>query len=137
MNGKDLEAASDERDLGVIVQQDLKRNKQCLKSVSTANRILGMTNRTFRYLSKDAALKLYKSLVPPYLVLFSGMETIFKKKYRPRIDRRVQRRATKLTKSLNNEKYENRLMKLHLTSMGHKKIAGRFDRSLRNVQGKR
>jgi hypothetical protein len=63
MNGKDLEEISEERDLGVIVQQDLKWNKQCLKSVSTANRILGMIKRSFCYLSKDVVLKLYKSLV--------------------------------------------------------------------------
>jgi hypothetical protein len=45
VNGKDLEEISEERDLGVIVQQDLKWSKQCSKSVrqlSIANRILGM-----------------------------------------------------------------------------------------------
>jgi ribonuclease P/MRP protein subunit RPP40 len=67
MNGKDLEEISEERDLGVIVQQDLKRSKQCSKSVSTANRILGMIKRSFCYLSKDVVLKLYKSLVRPHL----------------------------------------------------------------------
>jgi hypothetical protein len=62
MNGKDLEEISEERDLGVIVQQDLKWNKQCSKSVSTANRILRMIKRPFCYLSKDVVLKLSKSL---------------------------------------------------------------------------
>jgi ribonuclease P/MRP protein subunit RPP40 len=66
MNGKDLEI-SEERDLGVIVQQDLKWSKQCSKSVSTANRILGMIKRLFCYLSKDVVLKLYKSLVRLHL----------------------------------------------------------------------
>jgi ribonuclease P/MRP protein subunit RPP40 len=67
MNRKDLEEISEERDLGVIVQQDLKWSKQCSKSVSTANRILGMIKRSFCYLSKDVVLKLYKSLVQPHL----------------------------------------------------------------------
>jgi ribonuclease P/MRP protein subunit RPP40 len=58
MNGKDLEEISEERDLGMIVQQDLKWSKQCSKSVSTANRILGMIKRSFCYLSKDVLLKL-------------------------------------------------------------------------------
>jgi hypothetical protein len=67
MNGKDLEEISEERDLGVIVQQDLKWSKQCSKSVSTANRVLGMIKISFCYLSKDVVLKLYKSLVRPHL----------------------------------------------------------------------
>jgi ribonuclease P/MRP protein subunit RPP40 len=67
MNRKDLEEISEERDLEVIVQQDLKWSKQCSKSVSTANRILGMIKRSFCYLSKGVVLKLYKSLVRPHL----------------------------------------------------------------------
>jgi hypothetical protein len=49
------------------VQQDLKWNKQCLKSVSTANTILGMIRRSFCCLSKDVVLKLHKSSVRHYL----------------------------------------------------------------------
>jgi hypothetical protein len=41
MKRNDLEETTEERDLGLIVQQDLKMNKQCLKSVSTANKVLG------------------------------------------------------------------------------------------------
>jgi len=39
MNGKCLEEVIEERDLGVIIQSDLKCSKQCLKAVSrpTAN----------------------------------------------------------------------------------------------------
>ena len=33
-----LEEVTDERDLGVVLQNDLKCSKQCLKAVSTANR---------------------------------------------------------------------------------------------------
>jgi ribonuclease P/MRP protein subunit RPP40 len=56
MNGKDLEEISEERDLGVIVQQDLKWSKQCSKSVSTANRILGMIKASFdKYGNKKIA----------------------------------------------------------------------------------
>jgi hypothetical protein len=42
MNGKHLEEVTDKRNLGVVIQNDLKCSKQCLKAVSTANRVLGM-----------------------------------------------------------------------------------------------
>jgi len=45
--GKHLEEVFEERDLGVIMQSDLKYSKQCLKAVSTANKVLGMIKRTF------------------------------------------------------------------------------------------
>jgi ribonuclease P/MRP protein subunit RPP40 len=58
---------TEERDLGVIMQSDLKWDKQCSKAVNTANRILGMIKRSFCYLNKEVVLKLYKSLVRPHL----------------------------------------------------------------------
>jgi len=39
MNGKYLEEAIEERDLGVIIQNDFKYSKQCLKAVSMANKL--------------------------------------------------------------------------------------------------
>jgi len=38
-----------ERDLGVLIQDNLKVSEQCNKAANTANRILGMINRTFSY----------------------------------------------------------------------------------------
>ena len=46
LDGCDLSAVSDEKDLGVIVSSDLKMSKQCKKASSTANKVLGMINRT-------------------------------------------------------------------------------------------
>jgi ribonuclease P/MRP protein subunit RPP40 len=116
MIGKDLEEISEERDFGVIVQQDLKWNKQCSKSVSTANRILGMIKRSFCYLSKDVVLKLYKSLVRPHLqYCVQAWRPYFRKDIE--LMERIQRRATKLIKSLKDETYEHRLKKLYLKSM--------------------
>ena len=65
--GKELVEVTEECDLGVIVQDDLKVSKQCTKAVNTANRILGLINRTLEFKSKDTVLQLYKSLVRPHL----------------------------------------------------------------------
>jgi ribonuclease P/MRP protein subunit RPP40 len=129
MNGKDLEKISEERNLGVIVQQDLKWSKQCSKSVSTANRILGMIKRSFCYLRKDVVLKLYKSLVRPHLEYCVQAWRPYLKKDIELIEV-VQIRATKLIKSLKDETYENRFKKASFDKNGNKKIAGRFDRGV-------
>jgi ribonuclease P/MRP protein subunit RPP40 len=67
MEGRKLEEVKEERDLGIIVQEDLKWGKQCLKAVKTANKVLGMIKRTFCFLSKEIVITLYKSLVRPHL----------------------------------------------------------------------
>jgi len=42
MNDVKLECVSDEKDLGIIVSDDLKSVKQCSEAAKKANRILGM-----------------------------------------------------------------------------------------------
>ena len=61
-----LDESSLERDLGVLVSDDLKWRKQIDMAVSKANRILGMLKKTF--VSRDADLwrNLYVSLVRPH-----------------------------------------------------------------------
>jgi len=59
MSGKYLEEVVEERDLGVIMQRDLKCSKQCLEAVSTANKVLGMIRRTFSIRDKEIILQLY------------------------------------------------------------------------------
>ena len=53
MNGEYSEEVTEERDLGVVLQNDLKCCKQCLKAVSTANRVLGMIRRSLSARDKD------------------------------------------------------------------------------------
>jgi hypothetical protein len=51
MNGINLNEVAEEPDLDVIIQLDLKWNKQCVKAVNAANGALGMT-RSFCSLVK-------------------------------------------------------------------------------------
>ena len=85
MNGKYLDEVIEERDLGVIVQNDFKCSSQCIKAVNTANRVLGMIKRTFSIRDKDIILQLYKSLVRPhleYIMQCPSMEATFSERYR-------------------------------------------------------
>ena len=108
MNGKYLEEVTQERDLGVVLQNDLKCSKQCLEAVSTANRVLGMIRRSFSVRDKNFILQLSKSLVRPHLK--NSIQA-----WRPHFQKDiellegVQRRATKLISDLKDEGYEYRL----------------------------
>ena len=84
---------SDERDLGVIMQSDLKVDKQCSKAANEANKRLGMINRNFKCTAKKVILPLYKSIVRPHL---NYCVQTWRPHYRKDIDKlkKVQRRAT-------------------------------------------
>jgi hypothetical protein len=48
MDGKNLDEVDEEKHLGVILQV-LKWNRQCTKSVKTANGVIGMIRRSFSF----------------------------------------------------------------------------------------
>jgi len=47
VNDVQLECVSEEKDLGVIISEDLKWQKQCSEAVWKANRMLGMIKHNF------------------------------------------------------------------------------------------
>ena len=67
MDDVNLECVTEEKDLGVIISEDLKCEKQCSEAVKKANRMLGMIKRNFTDRSKETIIPLYNSLVRPHL----------------------------------------------------------------------
>jgi len=67
MMNHQLEEVVEEKDLGIMITQDLKVSQQCQLACNKASRILGLIKRTI--MSKDPyiLLRLYKSLVRPHL----------------------------------------------------------------------
>jgi hypothetical protein len=123
MNGRCLQAVTEDVDLGVTVQSDLKCAKQCAKVVGQANRTLGLIKRTFGNFSADIVVQLYKSLVRPRLEYAVQA-------WRPYLHKdielmeRVQRRATKLVKGMGNKSYEERLRLLQMTTLETRRLRG-------------
>jgi len=62
-----LEHVTEGKDLGVIISEALKWEKQCSSAVSKANKILGIIKQNFVDRSKETVLPLYKSLARPHL----------------------------------------------------------------------
>jgi len=62
-----LGSVNEEKDLGVIISEDMKWDKQCGAAASKTNVILGMIERSFCVRSREIVIPLYKSLVRPHL----------------------------------------------------------------------
>jgi len=56
MDGNRLQVVSDETDLGVIMSEDLKWEKQCVAAVKQGNKILGMIKRNFTDRSEETIM---------------------------------------------------------------------------------
>ena len=61
-NKKKLLETTKERDLGILVNHDLKPVEQCRVAASRAMSVIGMVGRHFKRLSKRDFLLLYMSL---------------------------------------------------------------------------
>src|SRR5579872_3623035 len=123
INDKTVKVVTDERDLGVTVNQDLKVANQCAVAVKAANRTLGLIKRTFSSRSKDIIVALYKSLIRPHL---EYCMSVWKPHYKKDIDllEGVQRRALKTIDGFSILSYEDRVKVVHLTTLATRRIRG-------------
>ena len=103
-------------DLEVIIQYNLKVDKQCCKAANDANRKLGMIKREFKNKSREIMLPLYKSMVRPHL---DYCIQAWKPHLRKDVDKleKVQRRATVMIEGLEGFGYLERLRILNLTTL--------------------
>ena len=67
MEGQQLGQLEEQKDLGVIVDDELKFHKQTAASVKKANAVLGLVRKSFVVLDSNTVPVLYKSLVRPHL----------------------------------------------------------------------
>ena len=123
MNDKTLKQVYEEKDLGVVMDSDLKFHKQSAAAAKTANRILGIIKKSFAYLERSTVTTLYKSMVRPHLEYgnviwgptYQGDKLLLEK---------VQRRATKMVKDLKDLPYAKRLELLELPSLQYRRLRG-------------
>ena len=59
LGGDVVKTEDEEKDLGIIVAKTLKFSSQCVAASKSANKTLGMINRTFVNKDKEVTLRLY------------------------------------------------------------------------------
>ena len=123
INGIELEVVKEEKDLGVLISNNLKSSAHCDSVVKKANKMLGLIKRSFTYKDEQTILKLYKALVRPHLEYAQQFWSPHLKKDVDKLEK-VQKRATKIVPTLRNLSYENRLKKTELFSLEKRRLRG-------------
>ena len=115
-----VEQVESEKDLGVTFESTLRFDHHILNCVNKANRMLGLIKQTFTYMDKEMFLPLFKTLIRPHLEYATVVWSPFLKKDIFLIEN-VQRRATKIVKTISNLSYEERLKHLGLPTLKYRR----------------
>ena len=123
-----------EKDLGIHVDNKLNFKEHVQRTTAKANRIVGVIRRTFDFLSEQIFVLLFKSLVRPILEYGNAAWQPCQKSLCQDIEN-VQRRATKLIATIKNLSYPERLAKLKLPSLEHRRKRGDMIELYKYVHG--
>ena len=135
MGGSELAVTREERDLGVLIDDQLNFDKHIRGIVNKANRMLGMIKIGFACLDKEMFMNLYPVLVRPLIEYCVQVWSPHMQKHIDLLEG-VQRRATKLVPELRNMTYEKRMEKLGLTSLEDRRIRGDMIETFKIMTGK-
>ena len=135
MGGTNLAVTSEERDLGVLIDDKLSFRSHIKGIVSKANRVLGLIRIGFDCLDKNMFLNLYPVLIRPHL---EYCVQVWSPHWAQDIKlvEGVQRRATKLVPELKHLPYEERLKRLGLTTLEERRTRGDLIEMYKIITGK-
>ena len=123
MDGKKLNQVYEEKDLGILMDNELKFHKHTYAAVKNARRNLGIIKKTFSFLDAVTLTTLYQALVRSHLEYGN---VVWGPTYQGDIKatESVQRKATKLVQGIKDLSYEDRLRRLQLPSLCHRRRRG-------------
>jgi hypothetical protein len=95
MGENEINLVTEEKNLGILIDDKLKFQQHINQQKNKANQRLGMIKRSFSYMDKEMFLTLFKSIVKSHLEYGRNVWYVIYKKEAMQIGN-VQRRATKL-----------------------------------------
>jgi hypothetical protein len=116
MNGTKLGTTEEERDIGVLVTQNLKPSAQCSQAAGRAMSVLGQLRRNFHYRDRHIFLKLYKQYVRPHLEFSSPAWSPWLQGDKDVLEK-VQEKALKMISGLKGTTYEEKCAELGLKTL--------------------
>jgi len=130
-----LSASTEERDLGIIVTNNLSVSTQCAEAAKKSMKVLSMIHRQFKDMDKECFVILYKSFVRPHMEFAIQAWSTYLKRDIECLEK-VQRRAAKLVKVFKKLCYEDRLRKLNLTSLADRRLKGDLVEAYNSITGR-
>jgi ribonucleases P/MRP protein subunit RPP40 len=106
-NNHSLLETMEERDLGIIVINDLKPSSQCSAAASKGTSVMGLVKRNLKNLDVDNFLILYKAYTRPYLEYCVQVWSPYLKKDQQLLEK-VLRKSTKQVQSFKKLSYKHR-----------------------------
>ena len=137
MEGERLREVEEVKDLGITNHQSLKPSHQCLAAAKKANRLLGMIYRNISYKSPKSQVvmkRLYKQLVRPHLEHACQAWSSWLRKDIELLES-VQRRATRMIDGFRELSYQERLRRLHLTTLERRRARGDVIETFKILKG--
>ncbi len=111
-----LETTERERDIGMLVNSNLKPSDQCRAAARTAQAVLGQLTRAFHYRDRHVFMRLYKQYVRPHLEFCTQAWAPWYEEDKNCLEK-VQQRAIAMVSGLRGRGYEERLAELGLTTL--------------------
>ena len=118
-----LEKTECERDVGVLISNDLKPTQQCAKAAKKAYSVLGRISRAFTFRDKVVWTKLYKTFVRPLLEFANpswSPSTVADKN----LLESVQKKAIMQISNLPGLTYTERLERLNMPTLEERRSRG-------------
>ena len=134
LNDTILSKSTEEKDLGVLIDNELKFSSHIKGIVAKANRMIGLIKISFENIDEDMFTNLYNTLIRPLIEYCVQAWSPYTQKDIIRLEN-VQRRATKLVSKLRNKEYEDRLRDLKLIKLEDRRIRGDMILTYRLLKG--
>ena len=129
-----LKEATEEKDLGVWIGNDLKPVAQCERAAKAANSALGLITRSFHYRTKSILVPLYKTFVRPKLEYAVAVWRPWLKKDEEVMEK-VQQRFVRQLSDAKGETYEERLQSAGLTTLSERRTRCDMIETFKTMRG--
>ena len=128
-----LEPSSQEKDLGVLVSDNLRPAAQCAAAAKKANQVLGQLSRSVSYRDRETFLSLYISHVRPHLEYAVQAWCPWTARDIDLLES-VQRRAIRMISGLSGS-YEEKLTELGLPTLLQRRTRGDLVQVYKTIHG--